>query len=791
MVKIYVPDAVGAGLKTAFQHDLVDCLLTPNVNNADLPRLLDSYGALFQNRTLVPEWSQLKELIENMATQKLAEALKQYLDMLMNYLSNLEKRTASPLIPPTKRFAPSLSDWRQVANDTNSSVNLNLLKSLEHTLLGQDTSYLRFLPEQKAIDVPDDLSVNDAQVMAEILEAGLIYKHLHTTVGSLKGKEKSPIKTALVRNTELHLRDYSRKIQEFFQTSPRTLLAIAFGLRSLLFDLRVMSLLHNKASKLDGFKFLVYSHTLSQSGDPAIARISSIVYNALVHPYYEYLEHWLLQSELTDDSQEFFVFYDTEKNHINDIVHFETTRLPLFLDLDEALCEKILQIGKSLIFLNKYCNETKWVNNFASRYYKFVFEVHAGLKSMPLNVFQTMIHSQYSEVLNHLTYVVHSKFLLFLHLTNLKRIMLMESGDLIDSIQERGAQMFSEPAVSLTSGKLSELLTDCLRYSSVKNLPSDFWDRIDARILDLIHGTIGWDVFTLEYKITEPALEAVLNTATQLTHYLRLFNFLWGLKHFQSALQVNYLEYNNFCKTDLKTLNAKLRNMPSLSIDYPWLLKSVRGIHVVRHKLASAIRIITEYVSFDLIEDAFKRTFPAMMFLKSPGPIKGSMKNQSLSMINRQFASLCELNSNLAALERVPRIEHNANEYTLDELAELHTGFVLRISNCKLLHENVIGKASGMSLVDQIFEILEIAFEFVKSSDEFSASVTKLVTVLNIGHDVDDYDADVQEFRLHVRNIRKYIEHDLYHSRLKPRLHLFQRDLRADADLKSLGRLLS
>ena len=67
----------------------------------------------------------------------------------------------------------------------------------------------------------------------------------------------------------------------------------------------------------------------------------------------------------------------------------------------------------------------------------------------------------------------------------------------------------------------------------------DVLRRLDARMLEYTHGEIGWDVFTLEYKVDAP-IDTVLDPDS-MTKYLRLFNHLWKMKRIEGALSKGWL----------------------------------------------------------------------------------------------------------------------------------------------------------------------------------------------------------------------------------------------------------
>lgn len=72
---------------------------------------------------------------------------------------------------------------------------------------------------------------------------------------------------------------------------------------------------------------------------------------------------------------------------------------------------------------------------------------------------------------------------------------------------------------------------------------------IDARVLELGHGSVGWDVFTLDYLAAKP-----LSTVLSFHHnggrkeYLRIFNFLWRIKKNDHFFQEQWLRHNNLAR---------------------------------------------------------------------------------------------------------------------------------------------------------------------------------------------------------------------------------------------------
>lgn len=87
--------------------------------------------------------------------------------------------------------------------------------------------------------------------------------------------------------------------------------------------------------------------------------------------------------------------------------------------------------------------------------------------------------------------------------------------------------------------------------------------RLDVRMMEYSHGEIGWDVFTLEYKVDSP-VNTVLD-ADSMMNYLKLFNHLWKIKRIESALSVAWMRSAGGSRTFLRLPGT---NSPFLTLVY-------------------------------------------------------------------------------------------------------------------------------------------------------------------------------------------------------------------------------
>jgi gamma-tubulin complex component 3 len=109
-------------------------------------------------------------------------------------------------------------------------------------------------------------------------------------------------------------------------------------------------------------------------------------------------------------------------------------------------------------------------------------------------------------------------------------------------------------------------------------------------MLQLSHGDIGWDCFTLEYKIDAPVDVVVTEWGNR--QYLKVFNFLWRIKRVEFAILSTWRK----CMTGARGV---LQNSDPVVVE-TW--KSTRGV------LAEMIHFVGQlqyYILFEVIESSW------------------------------------------------------------------------------------------------------------------------------------------------------------------------------------------
>lgn len=249
------------------------------------------------------------------------------------------------------------------------------------------------------------------------------------------------------------------------------------------------------------------------------------------------LRHWIYDGELTDPYHEFFVTESTPDPHSSaptkspsssvwqDKYTFTPAQIPTIIS--PSFANRIFLIGKSLNFIRHGCSDAEWVSSYSRT------------TSKPLSYGDTArlemnIDEAYHTTMARLIHLMDAKFKLFSHLRALKAFLLLGQGDFIALLMESLSTSLDRPAGALYRHNLTAQLEHAIRGSNAQFDDPEMLSRLDARMLEMSHGEVGWDVFTLEYKVDAPVDVVITPHASR--QYLKIFNFLWRIKRVEFAL---------------------------------------------------------------------------------------------------------------------------------------------------------------------------------------------------------------------------------------------------------------
>lgn len=487
---------------------------------------------------------------------------------------------------------------------------ISLLRDLPFTLQGLSSTTLPFA-NSNTLKLPSTLPPPLVSLLHSLSEPSLLYKNLtewvKTPAGGLLGQSLRAAVNgelraylSLIANLEGQIR---RALSSLDESAPRngigkagvTLKRCVVWTREATMGLRLLSLIAEESKSKKGGQLVSLIHGFSTShGDPIVAAFAERLLGSVTRPFYDILRHWIYDGELQDPYQEFFVREQNPNNEDrqdlkahgmssvwNDKYEVEKGMIPSIITDDFA--QKVFLIGKSLNFIRHSCGDAPWVDEYSMSSSK---ELRFGDTA----TLEAWIDEAYKTTMKRLMDLMTNKFHLFHHLKALKSYLLLGQGDFIALLMESLAANLDRPAGAQYRHTLTAQLEHAIRGSNAQYDSPEVLRRLDARMLQLSHGDIGWDCFTLEYKVDAPTDVVVTEWGNK--QYLKVFNFLWKIKRVEFALAYTWRRCMTGARGVLQSSDPVVRET--------W--KSTRGS---LHEMIHFVGQLQYYILFEVIESSW------------------------------------------------------------------------------------------------------------------------------------------------------------------------------------------
>lgn len=504
----------------------------------------------------------------------------------------------------------------KVTNRIGEPSESALLRDIPFTLQGLSSTNMAF-DGPTTLKLPDTLPVPLIALLHTLAEPSLLYRSLAEFAESTEGglvcqSLRSAIGIELRSYLSLVARLESEIRRALFQLDESlphsglgkagvTLKRCVIWTREATLGLRLMSLIVDSSKGKKGGELISVIHNFSAShGDPFVHTFAERLLGRITKPFYSMQRAWIYDGELEDPYREFFVYenVEAEDNAATSVweqkYRMHTPMIPTIMTADFA--QRVFLIGKSLNFIRHGCGDSAWVENFSRTHSQALTHNDDDTTSL-----STTIDAAYTIVMARLTHLMSTKFALFTHLRALKSYLLLGSGDFTALLLESLAPALDRPANSQYRHTLTAQLEHAIRNSNAQHDPPEVLRRLDARMLELSHGEIGWDVFTLEYRVDAP-LDVII-TPWASKQYLKVFNFLWRVKRVEFALASTWRR----CMTGARGVLAAVGD--KLGADW----KAARGgvsemVHFVNQ--------LQYYILFEVIEAGWEGL---MREMRKPG----------------------------------------------------------------------------------------------------------------------------------------------------------------------------
>ncbi|KAK4880318.1 hypothetical protein RN001_008464 [Aquatica leii] len=276
-------------------------------------------------------------------------------------------------------------------------------------------------------------------------------------------------------------------------------------------------------------------YSFSQHGSTSVQKISTKVLLAVCRPLYIMMSHWLLDGEINDPYNEFFI----EARNISSTERFwydkyniKVPMVPSFISMEQA--KKILATGKNINFLRQICKDSNQLPGREALQKLFTATAPDSLflpdKSIDLH---SNLENVYKETSHRVLCMLKDKYMLLEHFQALRRYLLLGQGDFIRHLLELLAPELSKPAQYLYPHTLSAILESAIRVTNAQFEDEEILKRLMVEFLHHSPGDIGWDIFTLVYIVDGP-VGTIFEPA--MSEYRTLFGSLWKAKRMEYVL---------------------------------------------------------------------------------------------------------------------------------------------------------------------------------------------------------------------------------------------------------------
>lgn len=519
--------------------------------------------------------------------------------------------TASSLAPPTSRphigpQAPSnRTPWPRHDGDPNAEVGeAALVRDILYVFQGIDGKYIKMNCADNCykVDAKVALCKSLRDISSRLAELGWLHNKVrkYTDARSLD-QAFGLVGQSFCASLHQELKEYYRLLsvlhsQIHVEDDQGVNLGIenCLTLRRLLvwtYDpkirLKTLAALVDYCQGRKGGELASAVHAYGKTGDPQMRALVQHILSLVSSPILTFLCRWIYDGELEDTYHEFFVASDpnVKTDRLwHDKYSLRKSMIPSFITMDQ--CHKVLLIGKSINFLHQVCHDRTppckiTPNSRFADSPKDAAELLADLEG----AFQGKIDAAYHNTSKYLLNVLSQSYLLLEHLQAMRRYLLLGQGDFIRHLMDLLKPELARPATTLYQHNLTGILETAVRATNAQYDSPEILKRLDVRLLEVSPGDTGWDVFSLDYHVEGPI--ATVFTRDCMSHYLRVFNFLWRAKRMEYIL------------TDIwkgQMCNAKLlKTMPELS-------GVLHQCHILASEMVHFIHQMQYYITFEVLE---------------------------------------------------------------------------------------------------------------------------------------------------------------------------------------------
>lgn len=489
-----------------------------------------------------------------------------------------------------------------------------LLRDIIYAFQGIEGKYITYSVLEDCYVIQPNFTVTDSvkNLVGELCELGWLYRKVMTFINSASEENAMTIQS-FVYALKQELTEYYRLLalleQHHENLKGMNLRKLYLWCQEPLERMKWMAILVDSSERLKGGALVSSLYAYSRQGSPAVKNLITRILDEVSAPLLDQIKRWMLEGELYDPHNEFFVSADmsiADEKLWREKYHLNLNMLPAFFT--QEIANKILLTGKSINFLRKCCGEEEWITDAPLELPRL----------SDLSALQKWVDFASHETNARLVRVLFDKYRFKDHCNAIRKYLLLGQGDFHHSLMEFISKELEVQAEKIYKHNLVSILESAIRASNAQYDDNEFLSRLDVKLLGASKGDKGWEVFTLYYKV-DPPLNTIF-TAQVMEQYLRIFKFFWALK------KVHYF-LNGYQSTKEILELLKMEDART----------HLHKCQVLRHEILHFLTNLMNYLMVEVVESAWKEFLEQLASVGDLDQLIETHKNFTESILERAF----------------------------------------------------------------------------------------------------------------------------------------------------------
>eukprot|EP01083_Nonionella_stella_P091378 255479_1 len=346
--------------------------------------------------------------------------------------------------------------------------------------------------------------------------------------------------------------------------------------------LKRLSLLNKFCCAIDGASgcmIISQIYKFCRTGNAFEEQLTQSILNDICRPIFDMITRWIVEGALNDPFDEFFIILNEKESDIwkNKYILIRT-HIPIFIN--KRLAKQIFCIGRNLNFIHSVTNITNKL------IHSFVFDINLS----HLSEFEANINTLSEMTNKYLMDLMMNKFKVMTHAQALRKYLLLCQGDFVQQFLIEIRDQMSKNASFIKVHDMENKLESAILNTNALYDDNDVKQRLKVKLLATNGGDIGWNVFTLNYDVSDLPINIIF-TPNIMKKYQKVFVFLMKIKLAKSVLN------------DCWKYQMKGNHIVSIFPDIHYIKHCA---HLVRNSMNELLQIFESYFMFDVLDASWK-----------------------------------------------------------------------------------------------------------------------------------------------------------------------------------------